>query len=959
MLFDDYKGYCQTYKQKYGADSTVVLMEVGSFFEIYDDGQGTCIDMAFLSGLLNINVSIRNPDSTNKGYIHMAGFPCHASRRFVEILVRNNFTVVIVSQTTPPPNPERAVTEVISPGTFECSNIFQTDSMEAGSYTLDRNAVVMVVYVEETHDLKYQRTTNVGVSICELTSARTEVCERNSTDVQWITNELQRLVIAFAPREVILACHEKMDSGMCKSLMSVLCDLASPCKVRMETYPSDLMSVVMQNEVLKKSFAHLCNNQLDVRSFLDMCHLPYAVSSLTKLLDNLYDHHPSLIKNLLQPKILRDDTRMLLSNTCAKQLNIVSADGTSLLSILDNTCTCAGRRAFRMRLLRPFCCPNKIRSCHDIVESFVEEEEQNKFVTNTRVELKNVRDIDRLARRIIIGNAKPSDVIMFFKSIKLIDAVLRATTATIPQDRLDISSALVGTGVVLSTLSEHFEESADTSNYPEGFFRGTSSASIVDLLQEQRDLQDSIQYFVTGLNMEHDNIFRHEISDKGGQHMLLCTVKRYAEFRKRVTDGAFKEHKRMQNYVRLTHTKLSELSERIVFIQSKIDALANDIFNRSITNIAPHVEQHVRSVSKAVAEIDFYACAAYNAIKFNMCRPCVVDSNKGHAGVQVKGIRHLIIEQCNRDVQFVMNDVSVGMHDDTCGILLYGMNCSGKSSLMKSIGTLVVMVQSGMYAPCKDVSIYPFDAVYTRIFTSDDIYRGHSTFAREMLELRTILNHATSKSLVLGDEVCNSTESASALALVCAAIAHFDRIDCPFVFATHLHELVNVKQMKKMLDDRVKVMHMSVSIDHATNSLVYDRILKAGKGPDFYGIEVCKALDLPADFLRSAMEVRDGVGRMTAVSCRRPSTKKSRYNKDVFMDLCGVCQRADATETHHIRHQSEADKDGVIDKIFHKNVKFNLLPVCDDCHNKIHNDTIQIQGFVQTSQGKVLKITAD
>lgn len=358
-------------------------------------------------------------------------------------------------------------------------------------------------------------------------------------------------------------------------------------------------------------------------------------------------------------------------------------------------------------------------------------------------------------------------------------------------------------------------------------------------------------------------------------------------------------------------------------------------------------------------------------------------------------LRHPVVEALNTRVPHVANDVHLG-HNDARGMLLYGMNAAGKSCLMKATALAVVMAQAGMFTACDVMRVdVPFRKVLTRIRSRDDIVRGQSTFMVEMSELRDILRRCDARSLVIGDEVCSGTESTSALAIVGASIRRLLARGAPFVFATHLHELPSLLRSMKMATpvDGLRVCHLRVKYDARAQTLVYDRKLCEGQGPTVYGLEVCKSLDMQSEFLDDAHAIRRVItGTPHRIGGEETPAKTSRYNAAVVMGMCGVCRSRQASETHHIAPQADADAEGYVlssvddggserrgigrgedgggggggDKeavdlrhAFHKNIAFNLVPLCDECHLGVHAGRLQILGYEQTSSGVRLRCEAN
>jgi DNA mismatch repair protein MutS len=287
------------------------------------------------------------------------------------------------------------------------------------------------------------------------------------------------------------------------------------------------------------------------------------------------------------------------------------------------------------------------------------------------------------------------------------------------------------------------------------------------------------------------------------------------------------------------------------------------------------------------------------------------------------------------------------------GILLYGINSSGKSSLMKAIGISVILAQAGFYVPAKSMRFSIFDAVYTRISGADNIAKGLSSFAVEMLELKNIFNRATKNSLVLGDEISHSTETMSGLSIVASAILKLAKLESIFVFATHLHQLPEIEEIQKLKN--IIALHLSVMYKDEEDKLIFDRKLSYGSGSSMYGLEYAKSLHMDREFLSVANDIRKKLTDDYNPLERLSQRKTSKYNKDVFAASCVICGKA-CDDVHHIKEQARANKDGFIGHI-NANHKYNLIPLCKKHHKMVHDGTINVNGFVATSNGLELHYT--
>jgi DNA mismatch repair protein MutS len=280
------------------------------------------------------------------------------------------------------------------------------------------------------------------------------------------------------------------------------------------------------------------------------------------------------------------------------------------------------------------------------------------------------------------------------------------------------------------------------------------------------------------------------------------------------------------------------------------------------------------------------------------------------------------------------------------GILLYGTNAVGKSSLIKSIGICVILAQAGFFVPCESFEYKPYFSIFTRILGNDDIFKGLSTFAVEMSELRTILRMANENSLVLGDEVCSGTETISALSIFISALMELHKSNTSFIFATHFHELVDLSYLKKMKN--IQLYHMAVE---CVNGIIkYDRKLRKGNGSYIYGLEVCKSLHMPQKFLKQAHKIRNEIypeGKNVL------QLKQSRYNSRKLKGNCQICDKI-GVDIHHMNPQENADKNGFIGH-FHKNHLANLMNICKECHLEVTQKNI-IHKRVKTSSGYKLEL---
>ena len=314
----------------------------------------------------------------------------------------------------------------------------------------------------------------------------------------------------------------------------------------------------------------------------------------------------------------------------------------------------------------------------------------------------------------------------------------------------------------------------------------------------------------------------------------------------------------------------------------------------------------------------------------------------------MEAIRHPIIERLHTETEYITNNVELGCNEQT-GMLFYGLNGSGKSSYMKSIGLNVILAQIGMFVAADTFEYHPFHNLFTRITGEDNLFKGHSSFVVEMTELRAIIEYSDKFSLVLGDEITKGTEYISGTAIMASSILNLSERSTNFVFATHLHNLSEISNIKDL--SNVKSYHLTVDYT-SDDEIIYNRKLLSGHGDSLYGIEVMKHIINNKQFTETAFDIRNKIIKKKDLL----ETNKSVYNSQVYIDCCEICMTKDNLHTHHIKFQCTADTSGFIGNI-HKNKRHNLVVLCEEHHTKVHAGDIVINGWKSSLNGKKLEYT--
>jgi len=432
----------------------------------------------------------------------------------------------------------------------------------------------------------------------------------------------------------------------------------------------------------------------------------------------------------------------------------------------------------------------------------------------------------------------------------------------------------------------------------------------------------------------------HSSFYKGERECVLELGKNVIDFSKQSATNRF-----------ITSAQITKLCKSVSSIKINLIEKVAIVYSKIINDIEAF-QDRINNICDFITYVDLAFAKTYIAAKYNYCKPNIVqDSNESKKSyIKATKLRHCLIEKIQQSELYVANDISLGNSNGLNGILLYGTNAVGKTSFIRALGISVIMAQAGLYVPAASYEFYPYKYIFTRIIGNDNLFKGLSTFAVEMSELRTILRLADPFSLVLGDELCSGTESTSAVSIFVAGIQTMHQRGCSFIFATHLHEIVGYDEITSL--HNVGCKHMSVIYDKERDLLIYDRKLKDGPGTNMYGLEVCKSLNLPQDFLDMAHNIRMKY---------RPETnslldqKQSHFNAKHIKGMCEKCGNKMATEVHHLQYQQDADDKGIIknaegDLTFHKNHPANLLSICEQCHDEIHKMGTKLKK-VKTTNG--------
>lgn len=973
LLYDEYAALTQKYKALYG-ELTIVTIQVGKFLEYYNCDQKLGVDVKAISKILGIQATRKNKliKEISRKNLEFTGFPMDKSHKFIPLLLEAGYTVVLYMQKGEAPNITREVVEIVSPSTASAS-AFLSENVEDGT-DHSMSSCLMSIYLDAT-----SKTLTCGWAVIDLSTGRSYVSECTHSPL----DALRRAVVSYRPCEAVFF-REGKELPSVETMCAHVGMRRRTVHDRSDKYKT-LMSPARQNAILEKAYSN--TGFLTPAEFVNLERNRDALIALVAAIEFAHEHNPSILSRIHVPEIVcsEDETTqwMDLGPDTVRKLDVVSLikgdafdePQATLLDVLNRCRTPSGKRSFKDRLLHPICNATTMEARYDAVDGLI-----SRGFDDIIPLLDGIGDLEKMFRKVVnlkrLSPKAQDDLTTIACWLKNSEDAMVAWKG----ERGPVSDAAHSVWAAIDSRidqSNGFEESLSGIQHQgeshgqevRSFFRRGVHAS-VDAAQDELDM--SISVFHAAASSLNSAIGADHVkvdSESGGMIGLTVTAKRWNDA---VACGATSKSivepwfvgsdatlggpvsgtgKNKGGVRRLEHPALgASASERVARARAALETELREKTRELIEELDEAHSDSVNLVVREIDELDVALTCARNAKAMGHVRPTLTSSPSSF--LNAKGLRHPIIESLmlDRKERFVPNDISLGLraNDRSSSMLLYGVNAVGKSSLMKSVGLAVIMAQSGMFVAADSLELSPYRELYTRVGLHDDLTRGHSTFVCEMLELRTILRQATHRSLIIGDELCAGTESQSAVSIVGAAVSTLCEKNASFLFATHIHELVEIPTVASLIKDgKVMACHLSVHSDPTPTGkgkLVMDRKLALGTGPPTYGLEVCRSLDMEPSFLEKADEIR----KQVASSSMLLSTRRSRYNAKVIVDSCGVCGKP-ATETHHLEHQAVADSHV-------KNRRHNLVPLCEKCHDEVHSGKIEIEGYKATSEGVELSI---
>lgn len=780
----------------------ILLFRLGDFYEMFFDDAVTASDF--------LNLTLTGRDCGLEERAPMCGVPYHAVDNYIKKLIDGGFKVAICEQLNTPEEAQkgkqldRDVVRVITAGTVvEDSLLPEKD-----------NNYIASVYVSDK---------GFGLAWADMSTGEFCLFENDAQN----PDVLDDVLASISPCQTII--NSKGDGIVLNSVMSGRLK-------RPETYFDWAFSFDNAEKTLLK--------QLGVKTLepFECADKKLAISAGGALVEYMLQTGKRDLSHINKINFVRNDSFMLIDVNTRRNLELTETmhEGKrfgSLLWLLDKTVTSMGARLIKNWIEKPLVSAKSISARLNAVEAIANDKENLSYL---RESLRGIRDIERLSARIAYGNTNPRDLISIGETLKALPLVKSVAKCFDDKNITKIANTIVTNDKLSNKIFAAIDEKAGASIKDGQFIR----EGFDKRLDEYRNAKKEGTVWLANLEAaEKENTGIKNL--KVGYNKIFGY---YIEVSKSQVDMVPLRYQRKQTLVggeRYVTEELKEIENRILGSEENAVELELAIFEDLVQELKTHIDEFLQS-AKAVQTIDVLQSFATVALSNNYVKPVVSDKIKH---ISIKNGRHPIVEAVAKSTVFVPNDTNLDEKENRC-MIITGPNMAGKSTYMRQVALITLMAQIGSFVPADSAEISLTDRIFTRVGASDDITLGQSTFMVEMVEVATILNNATDKSLLILDEIGRGTSTIDGLSIAWAVIEEISRnIGAKTLFATHFHEL---SELEGVLDG---VKNFQILIKEIGGTIVFLHKIVRGSASKSFGIEVAELAGIPKNVVTRAKTI--------------------------------------------------------------------------------------------------------
>lgn len=822
----------QYFKIKSEHPDTILFFRVGDFFETFED------DAKIASKVLGITLTKRSNGAA--GDVPLAGFPHHAIDSYLPKLVRSGYRVAICEQMEDPKFAKgivkREVVEVVTPGVTLSDKLLDHK----------KNNFLAAVFIY--NDL-------VGISFSDISTGDFFVYESRFS-------ELSEQIQLINPSEIL---YQKKDKEIFEKLL-----LKNNFSVRLTKIDDWIFNLDFANELLKNHF-----NTVTLKGFgIERLNLGLIAAGV--VLHYLKDTQKVNLSHINKISLYNPTEYMILDYSTKRNLEIISSmqDGGkegSLLSVLDETQTAMGGRLLKSWVSAPLRNEQTIKQRQNAVEELFQKKNKRKELIEN---LKEIGDLERLISKICTGRANARDVIALKFSLIKIPDIKNSLNAFSDITLKKILDSLNELPEVVAKISESIMENPAASLNEGGIIKNGYSPELDELREiafHGKDFLANLQQSerektqIPSLKVNFNKVFGYYIEISNAH-------------KNKVPENYIRKQT-LVNSERYITPELKEFEEKILNAEERINALEYQLFNEVRIFISQKTEA-IQKNAKLIGMLDVFISFAEIAEKYNYVKPEINNENEINI---IKG-RHPVVERIlPPGEKFTPNDCRLNNENQQI-ILLTGPNMAGKSVYLRQVGLIVLLAQIGSFVPAEKATIGIVDRIFTRVGASDNISAGESTFLVEMQEAANILNNATSKSLILLDEIGRGTSTFDGISIAWAITEYLHEnpdLSAKTLFATHYHELNEMAE----LFPRIK--NYKVEVREYDDKVIFLHRVNPGKADHSYGIQVAMMAGLPLFVTNRAKEILNNLEskELTPYEIKKERLKKIKTETDTQINL--------------------------------------------------------------------------
>jgi DNA mismatch repair protein MutS len=780
---------------------TVLFFRLGDFYEMFFE------DAERASSLLDIALTSR--DGGSLGKVPMCGVPHHAAKGYINQLTKKGLKVAICEQVEDPQIAKgivkREVVRIITPGTnLEDEDLFSYQNNYIASF--------------------YKKNGLWGLSYLDLSTGIFKLTELSEDED--VLNEISRL----NPKEFVIPAALEENSAFRHLLKQ------DPTAV-INHYEGWIFDLDDARKQLERQF------QLVSLDGLGLAHYSAGISAAGALLYYLKDNLHNSLAHLKKPSPYQSSEYMILDRRTQRNLELVEPlagdkKGVTLFDILNETLTPMGARLLSQWIKQPLLLPRPIMERYEAIDDLIKDQS---CLSGVRSQLKHIRDMERLLSRITCGVCSARDLIAIKESLKIvpeIKACLSPLTSTLiarnKQELFELRD--------LVSLIERSLVDQPPLSIREG---GVIKKGYHRELDELRDVAQNGRQWVAD--------FQSSERQRTGIKSLKVSYNRVFGYYIAVTKpnlalvpDSYIRKQTLVNAERFITSELKEMENKILGAEEKAHALEYELFEEIRQTLLKSVRE-IQRTAEALSILDVLVSLATVAIRNNYVKPEIGEDS----AVMVRGGRHPVVEKVIEEGQFIENDIVLD-RDKNQLLIITGPNMAGKSTYIRQVALIVLMAQMGSFVPAESARIGLMDKIFTRIGATDNLTQGESTFMVEMIETANILNNASSKSLVILDEIGRGTSTFDGVSIAWAVCEFLNKKEGPrpkTLFATHYHELT---ELERSLEG---IKSYNITAREVGDEIVFIRKLLPGGADKSYGIQVGKLAGLPAEVVERSKEI--------------------------------------------------------------------------------------------------------